>query len=160
MQYPVKLPPYRQKDGYGWLVYRSLFTLSLPGMVQTVLPNSCPWSTIPSWDSQRAHISCNSGLLCLQWCWVGHPPTIFTWFSSLQSRDRQKVRQFRDAEDALAFIEAVILDIPISGISVVWCYIQLIWEDSKVCRGWWRVLWKIGVDRLALSIVVKPDCET
>ena len=67
-------------------------------------------------------------------------------------------RKFQNAEDARAFSEGVILDIPQSA----WSAVIDSWFERMVKRvqadgGFLR---KIGVDRVVVSVVEKLDCKT
>ena len=88
-----------------------------------------------------------------------------TGFCSLPSKGSRRKKQFQNAEDARAFVEGVILDIPQS----TWSNVIDSWFEKMIkilmCTGWGGgggggVLRKTGVDRLAVSVVEKPDCKT
>ena len=103
---------------------------------------------------------------------VTHPPCSpdlapCDWFLFLSVKRQSKGKQFQNAEDARAFFEGVIWDIPQetwSGVIDSWVermvkYIHA--EGRGVGRGvGGGGLQKTGVDRVVVSVVEKPDCKT
>ena len=67
-------------------------------------------------------------------------------------------KPFQNAENARAFFDGVILDIPQS----TWSGVIDSWFERmvKCVQAEGGFLRKTGVDRLAVSVVVKPDCKT
>ena len=45
-------------------------------------------------------------------------------------------------------------------VNVIGCHRQLVWEDGQMCTGWGGFLRKVGVDRVVVGVVEKPDCKT
>ena len=112
----------------------------------------------------RTHSNCNSGLSSLQWCSAGHLPIIFPWLSPLllifvpfrrKADEGKAVSERRRCPSILRRCH-----FGHTPVNVVWCHRQLVWEDGQICTGWGGFLRKTGVDRLAVSVVVKPDCKT
>ena len=73
-----------------------------------------------------------------------------------------KGKQFQNAEDAQAFFEGVILDIPqstCSGVIDSWFerMVKCVQSEGKGGGGFLK---KTGVDRVVVSVVEKPDCKT
>ena len=69
-----------------------------------------------------------------------------------------KGKQFQNAEDTRAFFEGVIFDIPQS----TWSGVIDSWFEGmvKCVQSEGGLLGKTGVDRVAVSVVEKPDCKT
>ena len=98
---------------------------------------------------------------------VTHPPhspdlAPCDWFSFPSAKRQLKGKQFQNAEDTRAFFEGVILDIPQSTWSgVIDSWFERMVKCVQAERvGGWGVLRKTGVDRVAVSVVEKPDCTT
>ena len=99
---------------------------------------------------------------------VTHPPysrdlAPCDWFLFPSVNRQLKGRQFQNAEDARAFFEGFILDIPQSTWSgVIDSWFERMVKCVEAERGWGRggVLSKTGVDRVAVRVVEKPDYKT
>ena len=80
------------------------------------------------------------------------------WFLFPSVKRKLKGKQFQNAEDARAFVEGVILDIPQS----TWSGVIDSWFEKmvKCVQAEEGLLRKTEVDRLLVSVVEKPDCKT
>ena len=89
---------------------------------------------------------------------VIHPPYSPDWFLFASIKRQLKGKQFQNAEDARAFFEGVILDIPQSAWSgVIDSWFERMVKCVQAERGFFK---KTGVDRVVVSVVEKPDYKT
>ena len=87
------------------------------------------------------------------------------WFLFHFVKWQLKGKQFQNAEDAQAFIEGVILDIPQSTWSGVICSWFEKMVNNIICvqtegGGGGGCLRKTGLDKVVVSVVENPDCKT
>ena len=80
------------------------------------------------------------------------------WFLFPSIKRQLTGKQFQNANDAQAFFEGVIVDIPQSmqfGVIDSW-FERMV----KMCTGWGGFLQNTGVDRVVVSVATKTDCKT
>ena len=123
-------------------------------------PNGCLWSTA---SAHTAAVTLDF-LAASDVQLVTHPPYSHDlvpcdWFLFPSVKGQLEGKQFQNAEDARAFFEGVILDIPQStwsGVTDSW-FERMVKINVYRLRGFLR---KTGVDRVVVSVIEKPDCKT